>query len=130
MTSGGLSPGPRGYAGPPGEVEPVRLLSLVRVRLVDAILLVVTAVAAAEASLLVITLGSALLDVTATGLTGWQGAADVGLPALWIAGLAWISLTAWRRTTWGCRGELDDRGACRRHRGYCARSQRQRRVSP
>lgn len=107
----------------------MRLLSLLRVRLTDAVLLVVTAVAAAEAILLVITLGSALLDVTATGLSGWQDAADVGLPALWIAGLAWISLAAWRRTTWGCRGELDDRGACRRHRGYCAGSQRQRGVS-
>lgn len=104
-------------------------LSFVRVRLTDGLLAVVAALAAAEAALLLFTLGSSLLEVSTTGLSGWGGAADVALPAVWTTVLALIARGAWRRTTWGCRAELDDSGACRRHRGYCGRARWQRSAS-
>lgn len=107
----------------------VPFLTFVRMRLTDGLLAVVAAFAAAEAALLLFTLGSSLLAVSATGLSSWGGAADVALPAVWTTALALISRGAWRRTTWGCRAELDDTGACRRHRGYCDRSRWQRSAS-
>lgn len=97
----------------------MRVWSLAKVRLRDAVWLVVAGAGGIGAVVAGVGLIEALVQGYLQDGSAASRLATAGFSAAGLMGALWITAGAWRRTSWGCRLPPGPEGECVRHGEHC-----------